>query len=275
MSLDGLSNPLERAGILSGMMNYRQQWVTGTQYYVNDVVTSPSDGQLYMLALRTLLSNQDPATITGVSPWVSFAGSVSGGNPMDWQGTWSALTTYYQGAVVQTTTDKKAYVLTATSSLNQEPSANSPATWSVLDALPGPAFTTGTFSASYNAGPQNWTVTSNVSVDQNAITNVTVPFTFTVGAAPITAPVLIGGFLQSAASSPIALSSLLVAASVGTPLAPNSTISFNLSGTVRRSAAGSGTLSGAIAITDTAATAIGAQFSPIVIVGTPVVQAIA
>jgi len=132
MSLDSLSNPFERASTLPTVMVYRGTWVNGGQYYVNDVVTSPSDGQLYMLGLTALISTTDPAIPLGVSPWISFAGSVITGNPMEWSGTWSPVTTFKDGDVVIDPLNQQAYVCIATSSLNQPPSLT-PASWAQVN----------------------------------------------------------------------------------------------------------------------------------------------
>ena len=124
MSLDGLTNPVERAGILPGMMNYRGTWSAG-QYFRNDVVQSPADQQLYMLASFTTQSVVDPALQPPPTPWLSFAGGEGpASNPMNWKDNWSAVTTYYQGDVAVSPVSLKAYVLEQPSSLNQEPSAN-------------------------------------------------------------------------------------------------------------------------------------------------------
>ena len=124
MSLDGLLNPVERSGLLPGMMNYRGTWSAG-QYFRNDVVQSPADGQLYMLATFTTQSAVDPALQPPPTPWLSFAGAAGpASNPMNWKDNWSNATTYYQGDVAVSPVSLKAYVLEQPSSLNQEPSAN-------------------------------------------------------------------------------------------------------------------------------------------------------
>ena len=157
MSLDGLTNPVERSGILPGMMNYRGQWSAG-QYFRNDVVQSPADGQLYMLATFTTQSSVDPALQPPPTPWLSFAGAAGpASNPMNWKDSWSAITTYYQGDVAVSPVSSKAYVLEQPSSLNQEPSANG-LVWNELE----PA---GPWLADASA-----TITSGAAIGTNALT---------------------------------------------------------------------------------------------------------
>ena len=237
MSLDGLTNPVERSGILPGMMNYRGQWSAG-QYFRNDVVTSPSDGQLYMLATFTTQSSVDPALQTPPTPWLSFAGGAGPAtNPMQWQGTWSNATTYNQGAVVQTTTDQKAYVLVVPSSLNQEPSANSPATWSVLDTLPGPAVTSGTISASV-VGPGSYTIATNLTVGAGEVYYFSVPIVLNASVAAA------AGTLEGFFGGTVPFSSQIYFKNPTPALgAPGSTI-VSICGTVIRTG-GSGALAGA------------------------------
>lgn len=156
MSLDGLTNPVERSGLLPGMMNYRGQWSAG-QYFRNDVVQSPADGQLYMLATFTTQSSVDPALQPPPTPWLSFAGAAGpASNPMNWKDNWSAVTTYYQGDVAVSPVSLKAYVLEQPTSLNQEPSVS--AAWNELE----PA---GPWQADASA-----TITSAAAVGTNPLT---------------------------------------------------------------------------------------------------------
>ena len=135
MSLSALQNSLTRSTFLPTMMAFRGQWVSGTSYLLNDVVQSPADGQLYMLALSSLYSTVDPATQTGVSPWYSFAGSATTGNPMEFQGNYNNATTYRDGDVVIAQTNFQPYVCVVTTSTGAEPSV-SPANWKILSTTP-------------------------------------------------------------------------------------------------------------------------------------------
>jgi len=164
MSLDSLSNPFERAATLPTVMVYRGTWVSGGQYYVNDVVTSPEDGQLYMLGLTALISTVDPATPVGVSPWISFAGSATTGNPLTWRGTWSAVTDYYQGDVVIDTVVFLPFVCLATTSLNEVPSAT-PASWAPMNPQGAPR--SGTFTQT--AAGTGTTAVANTAIRATSI----------------------------------------------------------------------------------------------------------
>lgn len=61
MSVDTLSNPLERVRVLPTMMNWRGVWSVSDQYYNSDVVSSPIDSSLYVLNVTSLSGGSDPS----------------------------------------------------------------------------------------------------------------------------------------------------------------------------------------------------------------------
>lgn len=63
MSLTPFDNPLDRLGVNPTGMNWRNLWSATEQYYLNDVVVSPSNNASYILAGKTtLLDGGDPST---------------------------------------------------------------------------------------------------------------------------------------------------------------------------------------------------------------------
>ena len=63
MSIPQFDNPLERLSVLPNAMNWRDTWVSGTQYFMNDVVTEPNSTVTYILVgVTSLLSTENPAT---------------------------------------------------------------------------------------------------------------------------------------------------------------------------------------------------------------------
>ena len=62
MSVDTLSNPLTRLGVLPTAMNWRGVWSVSEQYYKSDVVGSPIDNLSYVLDITSLSGGSDPSS---------------------------------------------------------------------------------------------------------------------------------------------------------------------------------------------------------------------
>jgi hypothetical protein len=76
MSIPQFDNPLERLAVLPNVINWKNGWVDGTQYFMNDVVVEPSSTASYILTGATsLLSTVNPAS----DPlWSILAGTTQG-----------------------------------------------------------------------------------------------------------------------------------------------------------------------------------------------------
>lgn len=73
-----LETPFERFTQLPTSMSYLGEWVSGTQYFRNDVVISPADGNGYIASIPTaFISVVDPSTDT--NNWTNLVTIVNGG----------------------------------------------------------------------------------------------------------------------------------------------------------------------------------------------------
>ena len=83
MSVLGLQTPFDRLSILKTPMNWRGDWVSGSNYLLNDVVVSPTNSGAYILTgAIALVSTTDPissADWTEVSATSVGVDSISGG----------------------------------------------------------------------------------------------------------------------------------------------------------------------------------------------------
>lgn len=77
MALAPLENPLQRLTSLPNSMNWRGGWDVTQQYYLYDVVVSPTDGNPYILSVTALLGGADPA-LSATPDWEIVAASGSG-----------------------------------------------------------------------------------------------------------------------------------------------------------------------------------------------------
>ena len=77
--LEGLTNPLSSLAVLDTEMKWRGNWAVGTQYYLHDVVRSPTNGIEYILTGKTaLLGGLDPGSLAiTTTDWVALGGIAS------------------------------------------------------------------------------------------------------------------------------------------------------------------------------------------------------
>ena len=71
MSLSALTFHTPRQDIIPTLMSYRETWSSGSVYFHNDTVRSPTNGKLYLLTGNAFASVIDPAVdVTGV--WTGY-----------------------------------------------------------------------------------------------------------------------------------------------------------------------------------------------------------
>lgn len=76
MSLETLTNPLERLQLLPDGMNWRGLWNNTTQFYQNDVVLSPLTTAPYILTRLALVGGLDPSLVP--ADWTDLAPATGG-----------------------------------------------------------------------------------------------------------------------------------------------------------------------------------------------------
>ena len=76
MSIPQFDNPLERLSVLPNVINWKGEWVTGTQYYMNDVVVEPVSTTTYILTGATAIFSE--TTPSSDPLWTVFSGTADG-----------------------------------------------------------------------------------------------------------------------------------------------------------------------------------------------------